>query len=153
MRSQQINLFSKMENSSGVYRRHNNGPKTYPAALLTWHWKNLLPEFFNTIQSNLFTECIQDQFRKDCTSKHVGPIVSYEGFLGILTLKAVLNSNIEGILSYCCYHITQRYIISQKIKKYISELSTVKCSSSSNYPQIRLKSMMYEYQLETCSKL
>ena len=35
---------------------------------------------FNTIQSNLLTECIQVQFLKDCTSKHVGPIVSYKGF-------------------------------------------------------------------------
>ena len=38
--------------------------------------KHLLPQFFNTIQSNLLTECIQDQFLKDCSSKHVGPIVS-----------------------------------------------------------------------------
>ena len=34
-------------------------------------------------------------------------------------------------------------------KKYISdELCIVKGSSSSNYPYIRLKSPMYEYQLE-----
>ena len=38
--------------------------------------------FFNTIQSNLSTECIEDQFLKDCTSKHEGPIVSYKGFYG-----------------------------------------------------------------------
>ena len=41
--------------------------------------RHLLPQFVNTIQSNLSTECIQSQFLflKDCTSKHVGPIVSY----------------------------------------------------------------------------
>ena len=44
--------------------------------------KHLLRQFVNTIQSNLFTECIQEQFLflKDCTSKHMGPIVSYRGF-------------------------------------------------------------------------
>ena len=44
--------------------------------------KILLPQFVNIIQSNLSTECIQNQFLflKDCTSKHVGPIVSYKGF-------------------------------------------------------------------------
>ena len=31
------------------------------------HSKHLLPQFFITIQSNLLTECIQDQFLKDCT--------------------------------------------------------------------------------------
>ena len=61
----------------------------------------LFPQFFDTIQSNLFTECIQDQFLKDCTSKHDGSIAGYRGFMGILTLKNVLNSNIDGILSYC----------------------------------------------------
>ena len=37
--------------------------------------KHLLPQFVNTIQSNLFTECIQNQFLflKDCISIHVGP--------------------------------------------------------------------------------
>ena len=37
---------------------------------------------YNTIQCYLSTECIQIQFLflKDCTSKHVGPIVSYKGF-------------------------------------------------------------------------
>ena len=59
--------------------------------------KLLLPQFSNTLQRNLLTECIQDQFLKDCTSKHMGPIVSYKGFYGILTLKTILNSNIDGI--------------------------------------------------------
>ena len=66
--------------------------------------KHLLPQFVITMQSNLFIECIQNQFQfiKNCTSKHVGPIiVSYKGFYGILTLKTVLNTNIDGILSYC----------------------------------------------------
>ena len=27
----------------------------------------------------MFTECIQDQFQKDCTSKHVGPIIKVKG--------------------------------------------------------------------------
>ena len=37
---------------------------------------------YNTTQCYLSTECIQNQFLflKDCTSKHVGPIVSYKGF-------------------------------------------------------------------------
>ena len=38
---------------------------------------------YNTIQCYLSTECIQNRFflfLKDCTSKHVGPIVSYKGF-------------------------------------------------------------------------
>ena len=41
--------------------------------------KHLLLQFVNTIQSNLSTECIQNQFLflKDCTSKHVGPILSF----------------------------------------------------------------------------
>ena len=39
--------------------------------------KHLLPKYYNTIKSNLLTESIQDQFLKDCTSKQVGPIVSY----------------------------------------------------------------------------
>ena len=58
---------------------------------------------YNTIQCYLSTECIQNQFLylKDCTSKHVGPIVSYKGFEGILTLKTILNTNIDSILSYC----------------------------------------------------
>ena len=63
--------------------------------------KHLLPQFFNTIQSNLSTKCIQNLFLKDYTSKHVGPILSYKGFLSILTLKTILNTNIDGILSYC----------------------------------------------------
>ena len=58
---------------------------------------------YNRIQCYLSTECIQNQFLflKDCTSKHVGPIVSYKGFSCILTLKTVLKTNIDGILSYC----------------------------------------------------
>ena len=59
---------------------------------------------YNTIQCYLSTECIQNHFfvfLKDCTSKHVGPIVSYKGFYGILTLKTILKTNIGGILSYC----------------------------------------------------
>ena len=37
---------------------------------------------YNTIQCYLSTECPQNQFLflKDCTSKHVGRIVSYKGF-------------------------------------------------------------------------
>ena len=37
---------------------------------------------YNTIQCYISTERIQNQFLfvKDCTSKHVGPIVSYKGF-------------------------------------------------------------------------
>ena len=38
--------------------------------------KHLLSQFVNTIQSNLSTECLQNQFLflTDCTSKHVrGP--------------------------------------------------------------------------------
>ena len=44
--------------------------------------KHLLPQFVNTIQSNLFIECIQIRFLflNDCRSKHVGQIVSYKGF-------------------------------------------------------------------------
>ena len=38
-------------------------------------------------------ECIQDQFQKDCTSKHVGPIVRNKGFYGILTRKTILNTS------------------------------------------------------------
>ena len=58
---------------------------------------HLSPHLFNTIQNNLFTECIQDLFLKDSTSKHVIPIASYNGCYGILTLKTILNSNIDGI--------------------------------------------------------
>ena len=45
--------------------------------------KHLLPQFVNPIQSNLFLECIQNQFLflKDCSSKHVGRIVRYKCFL------------------------------------------------------------------------
>ena len=39
--------------------------------------KYFLPQFVNTIQSNLFMEWIQNQFLKDCTSKQAGPIGSY----------------------------------------------------------------------------
>ena len=41
-----------------------------------------LSEQYNTIQCYLSTECLQNQFLflKDCTSKHVGQIVSYKGF-------------------------------------------------------------------------
>ena len=37
---------------------------------------------YNTIQCYLSIECIQNQFLflKECTSKHVGQIVSYKGF-------------------------------------------------------------------------
>ena len=39
---------------------------------------------YNAIQCYLSTECTQNQFfilfLKDCTSKHMGPIVSYKGF-------------------------------------------------------------------------
>ena len=48
-------------------------PTAHPSP--STHWKHLLPQFFNEIQSNLFTECIQDQFLKDCTSKHLVPII------------------------------------------------------------------------------
>ena len=78
--------------------------------------------------------CLQDQFLKDCTSKHVGPIVSYKGFNGILARKIILNSNNDGILSYIVGNTLHRDTAYRK-KKYISdELSTVKGSSSSNYP-------------------
>ena len=40
----------------------------------------LLPQFFNTVKSNVFTECIQDQFLKDYTSKHLGPIVAIRAY-------------------------------------------------------------------------
>ena len=44
---------------------------------------------YNT--SNLFTECIQRLISKIyCTSKHVGQIVCYQSFYGILTLKSKL---------------------------------------------------------------
>ena len=42
--------------------------------------KHLLPQFFNTIQNNLLTEYIKDEFLKDCTSKHVTQILSYGSF-------------------------------------------------------------------------
>ena len=71
--------------------------------------KHLLPQFFNGIQSNLLTECIQDIFLKDCTSKHAGPIVGYKGFYGILALNTIFYTNIDGILCYCWLYITQRY--------------------------------------------
>ena len=43
---------------------------------------NSLSVQYNTIQCYLSTECIQNKFLflKDCTSKHVGPIVSNKGF-------------------------------------------------------------------------
>ena len=50
------------------------------------HWKHLLPQFVSTIQYNtmLFVYRMYTNrfflFLKDCTSKHVGPIVSYKGF-------------------------------------------------------------------------
>ena len=34
-------------------------------------------ETFETFIATVFQSCIQDQFLKDCPSKHVGPIVSY----------------------------------------------------------------------------
>ena len=46
------------------------------------HWKTFIATVCQYNTSNLSTECIQNQFLflKDCTSKHVGPIVSYKGF-------------------------------------------------------------------------
>ena len=66
------------------------------------------------MHSNLFTECIQDQFLKYCNSKHVGPIVSYKG---ILTLKTVtiLNSNIDGILSLVTHYSEMQQTAENKI--------------------------------------
>ena len=60
----------------------------------------LLPQFFNTIQSYLFTERIQDDFLNDCTSKHVGPtIVSCKGFYRVSShLKPYL---IVRLMKYC----------------------------------------------------
>ena len=111
---------------------------------------HLLPRVFNTIQNNLLTESVQGQFLKDCTTIHAGPIFSNKGFYGILSLKTILNSNIDWILPYCWYH---RYIICRN-KKYVSDkLCTERGCSSSNYPHIRLNSSMLEYNLEANSKL
>ena len=46
------------------------------------HWKTFIDTVCQYNTSNLSTECIQNEFLflKDCTSKHVGPIVSYKGF-------------------------------------------------------------------------
>ena len=96
--------------------------------------KHLLPQFFNTIQTNLFTECLQYQFLKDRTSKHVCRIVSYKGFYGILTLKLYL---IVTSMEYCPIvgNTLHRDTAYAENKKSISdELSTVQGSSSSNYP-------------------
>ena len=78
--------------------------KLYPYFSIT---KTTLKTFIATVcqynTNNLSTVCIQNQFLflKDCTSKHVCPIVCYKGFNGILILKTILNTNIDGILSYC----------------------------------------------------
>ena len=50
-----------------------------------WTFKHiethLLPQFFNTIQSNLFSECIQRRIsKKYCTIETSGPIVSFRSF-------------------------------------------------------------------------
>ena len=84
--------------------------------------KNLLPQVFNTIQSNLLTEYIQDQFLKDCTLKHVGTIVSYKGFYGILTLIKLYLIVIS--IEYCP-------IVGDTLHR---DTAYVRGSSSSNYP-------------------
>ena len=83
-----------------------------------------------------FSECMQDKFLKDCTSKHVGPRVSCKGFKGILTLKTILKSNIDGILSCIVGNTLYTEIPHiEENKKHISdELSAVRGSRSSNYP-------------------
>ena len=70
---------------------------------LTLTFKTFIATVCQYNTSNLSTQCIQNQFAflKDYTSNHVGPIVSYKGFYGILSFKTIRNTNVDGILSYC----------------------------------------------------
>ena len=99
---------------------------------------HLLAQFFNTIRSYLFTECIQDQFLNDRTSEHEGPIASYKGFSGILTSKTIKCIYLIVIsMEYCPIvgNTLHRDTAQRRNGKFISdELSTVRGSGSSNYP-------------------